>query len=148
MSAAAINRDTVLLALAGHIGAERAIHARFLVREITGESDHMDLRLRTLRRTIAELRAEGRTHRCAAGARSASRAETAGVRQEPRGYDSYGSPRRGSHPTASLREDPAPPLGATASFVVHVRLVLFLWAHFSPYSLPAARKGSGATAYD
>ena len=56
------------------------------------------------------------TRRCrtrrGAGPSRRTRDATAGVRHEPRDDNSYGSPRRGSHPTASLREDPAPPLGA------------------------------------
>lgn len=54
-----ITRDTVLAALANHIGLERAVHARALVTEINERPEPLDAQLRSLRCIIVGLRAEG-----------------------------------------------------------------------------------------
>lgn len=54
-----INRDSVLQALANHIGQERAAHATALVGEIMGAVDDIDHPLRVLRHTIVALRCDG-----------------------------------------------------------------------------------------
>ncbi len=55
----AITTDSLLSALAHHIGAEHAIHSDHLAVEITGSPDDLAHKMRRLRHAIVSLRREG-----------------------------------------------------------------------------------------
>lgn len=63
MSDTVITTDTLLAALAHHIGHANAIHGDHLVVEITGSPEDLEYKMRRLRHCIVHLRRQG-SHIC------------------------------------------------------------------------------------